>query len=221
MYHSYPTHGPFRLHAVIMKLHYCQAHTPIFQPGTTCLDSSSPPPTPSSPPIPPNRDRQRRRRNSGSDTQAHSGPHQTRPKPHLATPVHHLATAGHSSSKRGNLPSRLLRRIARSASSVGGGGRGGSTHAQFGMINVVVVKGAADSSSVGSGKVFGLDLIAHLRATGREREELVPNTRTRSRPPPYSYSSKLFLSVIHITIQYSFYSNILIVSSCVDFKRPV
>ena len=62
----------------------------------------------------------------------------------------------------------------RSASSVGGGGTrgGGAAHAQFGMMNVVVVGDASAASSrvAGSGKVFGLDLVAHLRATGRERE---------------------------------------------------
>ena len=62
----------------------------------------------------------------------------------------------------------------RSASSVGGGGTrsGGAAHAQFGMVNVVVVGDASASSRVGggSGKVFGLDLVAHLRDTGRERE---------------------------------------------------
>ena len=63
----------------------------------------------------------------------------------------------------------------RSASSVGGvgGTRSGGAHAQFGMMNVVVVGDASTASSRvvgGSGKVFGLDLVAHLRATGRERE---------------------------------------------------
>ena len=65
----------------------------------------------------------------------------------------------------------------RSASSVGGvgGTRGSGAHAQFGMMNVVVVGDASASSSSsrvvgGSGKVFGLDLVAHLRDTGRERE---------------------------------------------------
>ena len=47
------------------------------------------------------------------------------------------------------------------------------------MINVVVVGGGGGHAAarkregdpaLGTGKVFGLDLIAHLRDTGRERE---------------------------------------------------
>ena len=72
-----------------------------------------------------------------------------------------------------NLPSRLFRRIARSASV-------SNAHAQFGLGNVGVVAAAGGkrgqepspgkAAAAGSSRVFGLDLVAHLRGTGRERE---------------------------------------------------